>query len=339
MSVHVVYNERDAERVRRAKKQGHKPSQLRPVPKPIAWQIRWRETPGANPSSHTLLVRDGYRRADAEELDQRIRRIKRENNGCAYRWMVFGGPDPDREMPTMREFGLGPFLDYVINDLKPRTRKDYIHYLDHSILNDVDKTVVTVEGEEMIEKTFAPSRLSYMRLDEVRPHHVVEWLDHLKAEGTAPRATELAFDTLQSLFARARERGFVDANPTHGLRRNFRASGYGRTQPLKPSRVVDPINIERVRRFLELVGAMRDWMMMGLMSYLGLRPNEVVVLYWRELVDDHGRAREFIEVDRGISDGVEGSTKTGKYRLVRIFRPVQQDIERYYEWCGRQLSR
>jgi integrase len=98
--------------------------------------------------------------------------------------------------------------------------------------------------------------------------------------------------------------------------------------------VVDPVNIERVRRFLELAGKMRDWMIMGLMTYLGLRPNEVVVLFWRELIDEHGRARAFIEIERGSSDRVEGKTKTGSYRLVKVFEPVRRDIERYYEWCG-----
>jgi site-specific recombinase XerD len=289
--------------------------------------------PGANPSSHTLHVRDGYRRADADELDQRIRRIKRENNGHAHRWMVFGGPDPDREMPTVRDFALGRFLEYVTRNLKPRTQKDYSHYLDHAILYDVKKTVVVIDGKKKVEKTFSPSRLSQMRLDEVRSHHIVEWLDHLADERLPRRSRQLALDTLQSLFARAKERGFVDANPTHGHRGNFGTSDGG-MQPVKPSRVVDPISVERLRRSLELVGAMRNWMILGLMTYLGLRPNEVVVLYWHELVDASGKAREFIELERGSSDGVEGPTKTGKYRLVRVFEPVREDIERYFEWCG-----
>jgi hypothetical protein len=53
-------------------------------------------------------------------------------------------------------------------------------------------------------------------------------------------------------------------------------------QPLDPDRVVDPVNIERVRRHLELVGAMRDWLIMGLMAYVGFRPSELVVFHWRE---------------------------------------------------------
>jgi integrase len=77
-----------------------------------------------------------------------------------------------------------------------------------------------------------------------------------------------------------------------------------------------PHEIERIRREM----APRDALLVSLMGYGGLRPEEVVPLRWHDLTTG------VIIIDRAYTYGELKGTKTGARRAVEIVAPLADDI-------------
>jgi hypothetical protein len=122
----------------------------------------------------TFRVADGFKRKDAEALDLRIRQMKVLNNGRATAWMLFGGPDPSGEMPTVHDFVRTKFIEHVVHQLKPRTRDEYLNHLD---------TILYGTGPHDGGDVLRLTDTALMRLDEIRSKHVVSWLQELTKAG------------------------------------------------------------------------------------------------------------------------------------------------------------
>lgn len=66
----------------------------------------------------------------------------------------------------------------------------------------------------------------------------------------------------------------------------------------------------QIRRGLELRLALRDWSLLALLAYVGLRLNEAVILRFDDLIDSHGKAREHLEVHRTFHAGERWSQRS-----------------------------
>jgi integrase len=68
---------------------------------------------------------------------------------------------------------------------------------------------------------------------------------------------------------------------------------------------------------------MADACFVELMSYAGLRPGEAIALTWQDV------RQRTIAVDKAVSDGTAGPTKTGAVRTVPLVAPLQEDLKDY----------
>jgi integrase len=79
-------------------------------------------------------------------------------------------------------------------------------------------------------------------------------------------------------------------------------------------RPLSPESVEAIRAVLPK----RDATLVSLLAYAGLRPAEALALAWEPV------RRNTLLIEGSIS--VEGTTKTGRNRTVRLLRPVAQDL-------------
>ncbi len=73
----------------------------------------------------------------------------------------------------------------------------------------------------------------------------------------------------------------------------------------------------------------RDATMVSVLAYAGLRPEELLALQWRDL-----RAESLV-VERAVTHGQVGRTKTGADRQVRLLRPLALDLAEWRMASGR----
>ena len=64
----------------------------------------------------------------------------------------------------------------------------------------------------------------------------------------------------------------------------------------------------------------RDRVLLGLLAYAGLRPEEALALRWIDV----GR---LLVIDRAFTHGEEKGTKTNQRRTVEIIKPLAADLE------------
>jgi integrase len=181
-------------------------------------------------------------------------------------------------------------------------------------------------------RIYRVSDLGALPIDKITKADIVRWYNALrKTHGR--RTCQLALGTLSSMLGFAVEHEIIESNPAKGVggRRVQRRTA----KRVKPDRVVDPEQIELGRRYFLLRGRIADWLMMALLAYLGLRPGEAVALVWLDLIDESGKAREAIQLERSQSGGIEvDGTKTGDWRVVQVFEPLRRDIEWAYAQLG-----
>jgi integrase len=93
-----------------------------------------------------------------------------------------------------------------------------------------------------------------------------------------------------------------------------------------PPVVVERIRLRMTRRETKDptgTRAMGDACLVSLLSYAGLRPGEALALTWGDI------GTRAIAVDKSVSDGCEGPTKTGAVRSVPLAQPLATDMAEF----------
>ena len=78
-----------------------------------------------------------------------------------------------------------------------------------------------------------------------------------------------------------------------------------------------PEEIERLRAQMP---SQRDRVLLGLLAYAGLRPEEALALRWIDV----GRV---LVIDRAFTHGEEKGTKTNQRRTVEVIKPLAMDLQ------------
>ncbi|MDQ2761136.1 MAG: tyrosine-type recombinase/integrase [Actinomycetota bacterium] len=113
----------------------------------------------------------------------------------------------------------------------------------------------------------------------------------------------------------------IATNPVWGMRKPP-ATRVRHARPFAPL-VVERIRLQMARRETKDRSGARaqaDACFVSLMSYAGLRPGEALALTWRDI------GAQTIAVDKAVSDGTEGPTKTGAVRAVPLLSPLLDDL-------------
>ena len=157
--------------------------------------------------------------------------------------------------------------------------------------------------------TWIEPYIGKVRLRDLGTARVREWLAEIAAAGCSPGQRNHAQRTLSAALGIAVRDGVLPSNPCAGIR----------WAPHKAARpqALTPLEIERIRAEMP---TQRDALMVSLMGYAGLRPEEVVALRWSDIES------RVVVIDRAFACGELKSTKTGARRAVEIVPPLALDI-------------
>jgi integrase len=163
-----------------------------------------------------------------------------------------------------------------------------------------------------------------LRLRDVTRETVDEYRSRLVRAGAGAPTVNRALAILEGIFSRAVEWGRLPANP------------FARVRKLTHVRdeAIDarmPDDVEAIRRVL----GPRDATLVSVLAYQGLRPQEAFALEWRDVVDDRGRTRERLRVQRALSDQTLSTTKNHRTREPELLAPVARDLAGLYLRLGR----
>jgi integrase len=166
---------------------------------------------------------------------------------------------------------------------------------------------------------FDSHRLSALVAD---PQLFEELMADMRARGVGRAAQRKVLVVISAVLTSAVEWRKIAANPVWGLRKPA-------STPQRHARPFPPLLIERIR--LQLLRRetkdsssrrnLRDSCLVSIVSYAGLRPGEALALRFGDI------GRRTIGVDKAVSGGEEGPTKTGAVRSVPLVAPLRADIE------------
>lgn len=140
-------------------------------------------------------------------------------------------------------------------------------------------------------------------ISALTPDVLEEWVAALRVRGVGEPTINRALVVLSSVLGRAVAWGRAETNPVALV-----------TKP-KPERqaLIRPLTREQVTQLLDATWRPVDRIIIALMAYAGLRPQELMALTWGDVGETHILVDKAIEPDEGIK-----STKTGAGRSVKI---------------------
>jgi integrase len=151
--------------------------------------------------------------------------------------------------------------------------------------------------------------LGQVRLRDLGPGHVREWRSRIVEAGAPPTQANHALAVLSAVLGCAARDGLLPANPCLGVRKL--------SVLVARPRALTPVEVERIRAHMPTV---RDVVIVGLLAYAGLRPEEAFALSWDSIT------RHVIVVDRAYTYGEMKATKTHLRRVVDVVAPLDADV-------------
>lgn len=253
------------------------------------WRVRWREA-GRGRS------RRFDRKRDAEAFDAEVRR-RRQLGALAT--LDAGGESLD-------EYVAGTWAPAHAALLAPATQALYSHLYDRHI----------------------GPMLGATSLRDLNAEAIARWQAGLLAAGVGPPTVRKSITLLGGILQRAAEGGRIAHNP----QRVVRKARVPRGEEIRP---LPPAEVEAIRRALRArEGASerhwggldlghRDAVLVSLLAYAGLRPQEARGLLWRDVRDQTLMVR---------------SPKTGEHRTVRLLAPLRRDLAEWRMAGGRPAA-
>jgi integrase len=168
------------------------------------------------------------------------------------------------------------------------------------------------------EKLIEP-RLGKLRLSEITPLALEQFMRSLLASGVGEASAEKAWVVLSSMLGRAEAWGWAARNPVRA------ASKPRKQNARRVPRPLTPIDIEAIR--LQL--GQPDATLVALLAYAGLRPGEALALQWGDI------GEQAIHISRSVSFGEAKGTKTGARRRVPILAALRGDLNEWRMASGR----
>ena len=259
--------------------------------------------------SETFTVRvaepDGRRtRRSFDSLDDALDFQARRRS--AKRWRPEELRQEEGGRKTLEEFFTEWWTDHAVVELKRATLRCYRSMWDAHAL----------------------SRLGPMRLGDIDARTVVRFRGELLAAGVGVHSVVKTMAMLQRVFGVAVEYGDVTHNP-------FKAVKKPSPGPSREVRPLTPLQVERVAADLESRGYAMSAVLVRVMAYTGLRPQEALGLHWYAV--RHG----VLLVEHANADGELEPLKNRKRarkrsRTVELLPSVRDELA---AWRGRWRDR
>jgi len=231
------------------------------------------------------------RKGDAEKFELRVRRARESGRPL----------DVDRGSEVLAEFVETYWRQHVMPELSANTRDAYARIWANHLW---------------------PALGGY-RLRDVTPVVVDELKASLIAAGAGLPTVRKALALVSGMFTCAVRWGYVDRNPV----REIRLPMAERTRFVRP---LTPARVEALRMRLLSEGNVRDAMLVAVLAYAGLRPQEARALRWGDL------GARTLRIERAASRRDLKATKTGKLRVVVLLAPLAEDLRLWRAAQGMQ---
>jgi integrase len=203
---------------------------------------------------------------------------------------------------TLEEFLVEWWDTYAVTHLRPGTLATYTYLL--------DKWIVPYLGRK--------------RLRDVTRETIDAYAAALRTDGAGAPTINRTLGVLQGVFHRAVEWRRLQWNPVLGVRRLTHV----RDESIDAR---TPETVEAIRAQL----GDADAALVSVLAYEGLRPGEAFALQWRDVVDERGRARPRLLVQRAVSGEELSTTKSQRAREPELFTPVAKELIELYLARGR----
>jgi hypothetical protein len=198
---------------------------------------------------------------------------------------------------TLEEFLVEWWDTYAATHLRPNTLATYTTLL--------DKWIVPYLGRK--------------RLREITRETIDNYAARLRVDGAGAPTINRALGVLQGVFHRAVEWRRLAWNPVVGVRR----VAHSRAETIDAR---TPETVEAIRAHLDPQNAA----LVSVLAYGGLRPAEAYALVWGDVIDDRGKPRKRLRVERAISGEEVSSTKSQRGREPELFKPVARELVELY---------
>jgi len=206
-----------------------------------------------------------------------------------------------------------------------RTLRDFFEqwWLDHAM---VELKRSTLAIYRCLWEAHVEPRLAALPLREIDARRVVGFRGELIAAGVGPTSIVKTMAMMQRVFRDAVEYGEVAFNP-------FKAVQKPSPGPTREARPLTPLQVERVAADLDTRGYAMSGVLVRLMAYTGLRPQEVLALHWYAV-----RERTLL-VELANADGELERLKNRKRsrkrsRTVDLMQPVRDDLAAWRRESG-----
>jgi integrase len=203
---------------------------------------------------------------------------------------------------TLEEFLIEWWDTYAATHLRPNTLATYTTLL--------DKWIVPYLGRK--------------RLRDISRETVDNYAARLRVDGAGAPTINRTLGVLQGVFHRAVEWRRLAWNPIVGVRR----VAHSRAATIDAR---TPETVEAIRRQLHQQNAA----LVSVLAYEGLRPAEAYALIWGDVVDERGRPRKRLRVERAISGEEVSTTKSQRGREPELFAPVARELMELFLARGR----
>jgi integrase len=177
-----------------------------------------------------------------------------------------------------------------------------------------------------IEGRFDHHRLAELAAEPQLIDELVADMDSRQVGAAAQRKTLTVLSAVLTQCVRWRK---IASNPVLSTPK----PSYARERPARPP---SPIVVERLRHEIadratkdgRGLRASGDALLVSLVAYAGLRPQEALALRWDDVRD------RVLRIERAASFGTEVPTKTGKPRTVPLADPLANDLRAWRSACG-----
>jgi integrase len=203
---------------------------------------------------------------------------------------------------TLEEFLVEWWDTYAATHLRPNTLATYTTLL--------DKWIVPYLGRK--------------RLREITRETIDNYAARIRVDGAGAPTINRALGVLQGIFHRAVEWRRLAWNPVVGVRR----VAHSRAETIDAR---TPETVEAIRVGLDPQNAA----LVSVLAYEGLRPAEAYALAWDDVIDDRGKPRKRLRVERAMSGEEVSTTKSQRGREPELFRPVARELVELYLARGR----
>jgi integrase len=181
----------------------------------------------------------------------------------------------------------------------------------------------TQEAYKSVWRTHISGRFDHHHLSELASHPqlIEELTADMRERGVGNAAQRKVLAVLSAVLTSAVQWRKISHNPVltapkpPGTRRRH-------PRPMPPV-VIERIRLQMLQRTTKDPSGARniaDACMVTLMSYAGLRPGEALALTWADV------GKRTLAIDKAVSLGVEGPTKTGGARSVPLVDPLAADL-------------